>query len=77
MRYQWIASEHHRLHTVEGWPESPYKEATLRAIHSSLASLVNDPGLAASVPPCEVCLSRRRTSSVLRFPGIHSVDLAA
>ena len=77
MRYQWIASEHHRLHTVEGWPESPYKEATLRAIHSSLARLMQVPDVAASLPPCEVCLNRRKVSTVVRFPGNQSADLAA
>jgi len=69
MRYQWIASEHHRLHTVEGWPDSPHKEATLLAIHSALASLAQDPSLTAGFPACEVCLNRRKVSAVVRFPG--------
>jgi len=56
MRYQWIASEHHRLHTVEGWPEGPYKDATLRAIHSTLASLAHGASVAAGFPACETCL---------------------
>jgi len=73
MRNQWIASEHHRLHTVEGWPDSPYKEATLRAIHSALASLSPDPSLAL----CEVCLSRRRSSAVVQFPSSQQGERAA
>ena len=77
MRYQWIASEHHRLHTVEAWPEGPYKDATLRAIHSKLASLAQDPGWAATLPPCELCVSRRRVSTVVRFPGNQTAGLAA
>jgi len=77
MRYQWIASEHHRLHTVEGWPEGPYKDATLRAIHSTLASLAHGASVAAGFPACETCLSRRRSSSVVRFPANKPTDLAA
>jgi hypothetical protein len=77
MRYQWIASEHHRLHTVEGWPDSPYKEATLHAIHSTLASLAQGPGVAGSLPPCEMCLSRRRSLGVVQFPGSQNVERAA
>jgi hypothetical protein len=77
MRYQWIASEHHRLHTVEAWPESPHKEATLRAIDSTLASLTLDPGLIADLPACEVCLSRRKVAAVVRFPSNQHEDLAA
>jgi len=77
MRNQWIAAEHHRLHTVEGWPNSPYKDATLRAIHSTLASLAQDPSLAANLPPCQVCFSRRRVSAVVSFPAGKQADLAA
>jgi hypothetical protein len=82
MRQQWIASEHHRLHTVEAWPDSPHKDATLRAIHSTLASLApsslaQGASLAASLPPCEVCLSRRRVSGVVRFPGNQITERAA
>jgi hypothetical protein len=39
MRSAWISIEHYRLHLVEEWPESPYKEATLAAIRSALESL--------------------------------------
>ncbi len=74
MRYQWIASEHHRLHTVEGWPDSPHKDATLRAIRSTLASL-GETGVSA--PPCQVCLSRRRPPTVVIFPGNQPAELAA
>jgi hypothetical protein len=77
MRYQWIASEHHRLHTVEAWPESPYKDATLRAIHSTLASLAQDASLATGFPACEVCLSRRRNSAVVPFPVSQQGERAA
>ena len=39
MLKQWIAMEHYRLHTVELWPESDYKQAMLAAIRSTLESL--------------------------------------
>jgi hypothetical protein len=77
MRHQWIASEHHRLHTVEAWPESPYKDATLRAIHSTLASLAENAGVATGFPACEICLSRRRSSAVVRFPVSQQGERAA
>jgi hypothetical protein len=77
MRNQWIASEHHRLHTVEGWPDSAHKDATLRAIHSTLASLAQDPSLAASLPVCPVCFSRRKVSTVVRFPASQVTERAA
>jgi hypothetical protein len=77
MRYQWIASEHHRLHTVEAWPESSYKDATLRAIRSTLASLSQDASVAAGIPACIVCLSRRRSSAVVRFPVSQQGERAA
>ena len=77
MRNQWIAAEHYRLHTVEEWPDSPHKDATLRAIYSSIASLGQDPSINAEFPGCEVCLSRRRVPSVVRFPGNQQSDLAA
>ena len=67
MRNQWIASEHHRLHTVEGWPDSPHKEATLQAIYSTLASLERD---SSSFGP-------RKISGVVRFPGNQQTERAA
>ena len=50
MRYQWISNEHHRMHIVEAWPDGPYKDATLRAIHSTLYRLAQDPSVAAGLP---------------------------
>ena len=54
---QWIAMEHYRLHTVEGWPDSPYKEATLAAIYSSLAGLARFLPAGAASHCCETCRS--------------------
>jgi len=39
MLSEWIAVEHYRLHTVESWPASAFKQAALGAIHSALGSL--------------------------------------
>jgi|SRR5579862_1909502 len=36
---QWIKTEHYRLHYVERWPDSDYKEAVLAAIRSKLNTL--------------------------------------
>jgi hypothetical protein len=39
MNCQWVSMERYRLDVVRGWPPSAYKEATVAAIYSSLASL--------------------------------------
>jgi hypothetical protein len=51
---EWIAMEHYRLHTVEQWPDGPYKTATLDAIHSSLAGLLRA-APATLLPDCSIC----------------------
>jgi len=57
MNRQWVTMEHYRLHSVERWPDSPYKEAVIAAIHSALERL-----RAASPAPlqeeCSICASR-------------------
>jgi hypothetical protein len=77
MRNQWISNEHYRLHTVEAWPDGPYKDATLRAIHSTLDWLMQDPSSGAGLPTCEICLNQRRAPGVLEFPGNQVVERAA
>jgi len=49
--------EHYRLHTVESWPESAFKQATLAAINCSLASLGDGFG-----GECAVCALRSSTA---------------
>jgi len=71
---QWIAVEHYRLHTIEEWPDSPYKEATLAAIHAALTSLASDPRAGAPVAACNICRTRRRVSPVLGFPDRWRMD---
>jgi len=36
---QWLAMESYRLQCAENWPESPFKQATLAAIWSTIESL--------------------------------------
>ena len=68
MHFQWFRMEHHRLHVVEEWPESPQKHAALAGIRSKLASL------ARNLPPdfdhshCEICLSRAEKSRLVALP---------
>jgi len=60
---EWLAMEHYRLHSVEGWPESPRKEKALAAIRSSLAGLsrISEP------LDCLICGSRK-VATVRSFP---------
>ena len=63
MGREWLAIEHYRLHSVEGWPESPRKDKALAAIRSSLASLsrISEP------LDCLICASRK-VATVRNFP---------
>lgn len=66
MKDQWLAMEHYRLHTVEEWPDSPYKQGQLAAIRSSLESLLRS---GAKPLDCHTCLSRKhRLSLVVELP---------
>ena len=65
-RGEWINMEHYRLHCVQEWADSPYKEAVLAAIHSSLERFI---AAAAYEPECMVCAARRVASVVLEFPS--------
>jgi hypothetical protein len=57
----WISVEHYRLHTVESWPESAFKQAALRAIHSALASLGQNGSPRKGSWECAVCAVRSGT----------------
>ena len=64
---QWVKTEHYRLHCVEGWPDSPYKEAVLTASRSVLESLEADIEPLDSLV-CMVCAARRNQArNVLMF----------
>jgi len=67
MLSHWIAVEHYRLHLVERWPDSPHKEATLAAIHYTLASLGQDSRPAPVSLECVVCRARR--PAIVEFPN--------
>jgi hypothetical protein len=54
MHFQWLSMEHYRLHIAEEWPDGPYKEATLAAIHSTIECAQTSP--------------ERRSSDLLKFP---------
>lgn len=68
MNLEWIAMEHHRLHLVEEWPDSPHKAAALAAIHSTLEGLLRTQRPGAPVLMCEICLSRVKPAAVVQFP---------
>jgi hypothetical protein len=73
MLRQWARVEHHRLHCAEKWPDGPYKDAALAAVHSAL-----DRFEAASGPAeCSVCASRTKPPArVLMFPSRSNVSSA-
>jgi hypothetical protein len=58
MHRQWIAMEHYRLHCVEQWPDSPYKQAVFEAIHSALERLRTTSPVPLQKPECSICESR-------------------
>jgi hypothetical protein len=67
MYAEWIATEHHRLHIVEEWPEGPHKEVALAAIQSSLHSLLQNHQPDGPLAACEICVSRKRAPGKLEF----------
>ena len=63
--YSLLAVEHARLHVIGGWPHSAYKDATLRAIVSSIQSLAV--GQTAGSFRCMACL---RSSKLSTMPSL-------
>jgi hypothetical protein len=63
----WLASEHHRLHHVEQWPDSPRKQAVVEAIRSSLGSLSAYPRNSQESFICFLCEARKTKSNVLEM----------
>jgi len=66
---QLVKVEHYRWHCVEGWPESPHKQAVLAGIRSGLERLQAELPSTVSLPVCMVCAARSR-ESVLKFPAV-------
>jgi hypothetical protein len=56
---QWAAVEHHRLHCVEEWPDGPYKQALIAAIHATLESLFDNSGTSTGLSECMACTGRK------------------
>src|SRR5260370_28180350 len=67
MHSEWIAAEHHRLHIIEEWPESPHKKVALAAIQSSLHSLLQNHPPDGPLAACEICLSRKKGDRKIRI----------
>ena len=64
MLREWVMVEHHRLVSIEEWPEGPHKEAVLAAIQSTLKSLLQDFRTPVN-QVCDVCRNRSRAIHVL------------
>jgi hypothetical protein len=67
MYAEWIATEHHRLHLIEEWPEGRRKEVALSAIQSSLQSLLQNHEPDGALAACEICVSHNKASGKLEF----------
>lgn len=63
----WLASEHHRLHDVEQWPDCARKQAVIGAIQSTLDSLSRYPHTAQQSFSCFLCEARKTTPKVLKM----------
>src|SRR5579871_496878 len=61
----WLAAEHHRLHHVEQWPDSPRKQAVVRAIRSTLESLSRHRRADQEGFSCFLCDARKTNPKVL------------
>jgi hypothetical protein len=53
MLHSWMALEHARLHLVAEWPESALKQTLLKAIRSSIQSLMINQDVASFA--CVMC----------------------
>jgi hypothetical protein len=60
-----LAAEHHRLHSMEQWPDGQRKEAAIRAVESSLDSLSRHPEVSHGAFACIVCENRKTNLKVL------------
>jgi|KBSMisStandDraft_5_1062788.scaffolds.fasta_scaffold2235378_1 hypothetical protein len=70
--YSLLAVEHARRHLIASWPPSAYKEASLKAIESSIQSLTV--GQTAVLFRCMACLKSGKLAtmpSAMR-PAMHS-----
>jgi hypothetical protein len=61
--------EHNRLHQAQRWPDSPYKDAVLAAVHSALERLEASALEPFERPACMTCSAGRTLAPVLMFPS--------
>ena len=66
---QSIKTEHYRLHCMERWPDSPYKDAVLTAVRSTLELLEGSAAEPLEPPVCMVCATRKAQPRLLMFPS--------
>jgi hypothetical protein len=66
---QWMKMEQYRLQCVEMWPDSPYKQAVLCAIRSSLERLTAASPATAESPNGILPAPHKTPSAVLEFPA--------
>jgi hypothetical protein len=66
-RPSWFATEHHRLHHVEQWPDSPRKRTVIEAIQSTLDSLARHPHAAQESFSCFLCEARKTKPKVIQM----------
>jgi hypothetical protein len=71
----WLAFEHHRLHHVEQWPDSPRKQAVIEAIQSTLDSLSVYPRKSQESFICFVCEARNSKKVLEMRPTRESVQI--
>ena len=68
MGLQWLSWEQYRLNIVEEWPDGPYKDATLAAIHSTIERALQNSPAPAEVPGSIIILNHGRSGT----PQVHS-----
>ena len=77
MHNDWLAMEHHRLHTMEQWPDGPAKDVGLAAVRSTLQSLAGTAPAGAPAFECVECLNSRNRAGLIQFPSRRQTELAA
>ena len=65
---QWAAVEHHRLHCAEEWPDGPYKQAVIAAIHATLEGLFENSATSTGLSDRMACAGRKKDSDVQELP---------
>ena len=61
----WLASEHNRLHNIELWPDSPRKHVALKAVQSSMDTLLGQSATEQAKFVCWLCQSKNANLKVM------------